>query len=70
MRIREAVTQAAQRAIPPEAVVRAVQHALTSARPRTRYLVGMDAKLRAWMVKWLPDRAQDRLLGWALKYPR
>src|SRR6185436_1445591 len=70
MRIREAVTQAAQRAIPPEAVVRAVQHALTSARPRTRYLVGTDAKLRAWMVKWLPDRAQDRLLGWALKYPR
>jgi len=70
MRIREAVIQAAQRAIPPEAVVRAVQHALTSSRPRTRYLVGTDAKLRAWMTKWLPDRAQDRLLGWALKYPR
>ena len=70
MRIRHAIVQAAQRAIPPEAVVRAVHHALTAAHPRTRYLVGTDAKLRAWMVKWLPDRVQDRLLGWALKYPR
>jgi NAD(P)-dependent dehydrogenase (short-subunit alcohol dehydrogenase family) len=68
-RIREAVAQAAQRAIAPEAVVRAVHHALTAPRPRTRYLVGSDAKLRAWMVKWLPDRVQDRLLAWALKYP-
>ncbi len=70
IRIREAIAQAAQRAIAPEAVVRAVHHALTAARPRTRYLVGTDAKLRAWMVKWLPDRMQDRLLVWALKYPR
>ncbi|HSL04141.1 MAG TPA: SDR family oxidoreductase [Nitrospiraceae bacterium] len=70
VRIRAAVAQAAQRAIAPEAVVRAVHHALTASRPRTRYLVGSDAKLRAWMVKWLPDRVQDRLLSWALQYPR
>jgi NAD(P)-dependent dehydrogenase (short-subunit alcohol dehydrogenase family) len=70
IRIREAIAQAAQRAIPPDAVVQAVHHALTATHPRTRYLVGTDAKLRAWMVKWLPDRVQDRLLGWALKYPR
>jgi NAD(P)-dependent dehydrogenase (short-subunit alcohol dehydrogenase family) len=70
IRIREAIAQAAQRAIPPEAVVRAVHHALTASRPHTRYLVGADAKLRAWMVKWLPDRVQDRVLAWALKYPR
>ena len=70
IRIREAIAQAAQRAIAPDAVVRAVHHALTASRPRTRYLVGSDAKLRAWMVKWLPDRIQDTLLVWALKYPR
>ena len=69
-RIREAIAQAGQRAIPTDAVVRAVHHALTASRPKTRYLVGGDAKLRAWMVKWLPDRVQDRLLTWALKYPR
>jgi NAD(P)-dependent dehydrogenase (short-subunit alcohol dehydrogenase family) len=70
IQIRKAIAQAAQRAIPPEAVVRAVHHALTASRPHTRYLVGSDAKLRAWMVKWLPDRVQDRVLAWALKYPR
>lgn len=70
IRIREAIAQAAQRAIAPDAVVRAVHHALTASRPRTRYLVGSDAKLRAWMVKWLPDRIHDMLLVWALKYPR
>lgn len=70
IRIREAIAQAAQRAIQPDAVVRAVHHALTASSPRTRYLVGSDAKLRAWMVKWLPDRVQDQLLTWALKYPR
>ena len=66
IRIREAISQAARRAIPPDAVVRAVHHALTASRPHTRYLVGTDAKLRAWMVKWLPDRVQDWLLTWAL----
>ncbi|HKO30271.1 MAG TPA: SDR family oxidoreductase [Nitrospiraceae bacterium] len=70
IRIREAITQATQRAIPPAAVVQAVHHALTASHPHTRYLVGADAKVRAWMVKWLPDRVQDRLLTWALKYPR
>jgi NAD(P)-dependent dehydrogenase (short-subunit alcohol dehydrogenase family) len=70
IRIREVIAQAAQRAIPTDAVVRAVHHALMATYPRTRYLVGTDAKLRAWMVKWLPDRIQDRLLAWALKYPR
>lgn len=70
IRIREAVAEAAKRAIAPDAVARAVHHALTASRPHTRYLVGSDAKLRAWMVKWLPDRIQDKLLLWALKYPR
>jgi NAD(P)-dependent dehydrogenase (short-subunit alcohol dehydrogenase family) len=70
IRIREAVAQSAQRAISPDVVVRAVHHALTAAHPKTRYLVGKDAKLRAWMVKWLPDRIQDTLLTWALSYPR
>jgi NAD(P)-dependent dehydrogenase (short-subunit alcohol dehydrogenase family) len=70
IQIRKAIAQAAQRAIPPGAVVRAVHHALTASSPHTRYLVGSDAKLRAWMVKWLPDRLHDWVLAWALKYPR
>jgi len=46
---------------PPSAVAEAVEHALVAPRPRTRYLVGGDAKLRA-RVQRLPDRLRDRVL--------
>jgi len=68
--VREAFGQAAARAIPAEAVVQAVLHALTARRPRTRYLVGRDAKLRALMIRWLPDRIQDWILKKVLNLPR
>jgi NAD(P)-dependent dehydrogenase (short-subunit alcohol dehydrogenase family) len=67
--VREAMSQAAARAIPPDAVVKAVLHALTAKRPKTRYLVGRDAKLRAMMLRWLPDRLQDWVLKKVLKLP-
>ncbi len=67
--VREAVGQAAARAIPTDAVVAAVLHALTARRPKTRYLVGNDAKLRAIMMRWLPDRLQDWILKKVLKLP-
>jgi NAD(P)-dependent dehydrogenase (short-subunit alcohol dehydrogenase family) len=69
-RIRERVNEAAARAIPPDAVVEAVLHALTAKRPKTRYLVGRDAKLRAVMLKWLPDRLQDWILKKVLNLPK
>jgi NAD(P)-dependent dehydrogenase (short-subunit alcohol dehydrogenase family) len=68
-RIRESVGQAAARAIPADEVVAAVLHALTARRPKTRYLVGRDAKLRAVMLRWLPDRLQDWILKKVLKLP-
>jgi NAD(P)-dependent dehydrogenase (short-subunit alcohol dehydrogenase family) len=68
-RMRETVDQAAQRSIPPDVVVRAVWHALTARRPKTRYLVGTDAKIRAFMRRWLPDRLQDWLLTKFLRLP-
>jgi NAD(P)-dependent dehydrogenase (short-subunit alcohol dehydrogenase family) len=67
--VREVVQGAAHRAIPVDAVVQAVLHALTAPRPKTRYLVGTDAKLRAFMNKWLPDRMQDWILKKVLKLP-
>ena len=48
----------------------AVHHALTAARPRTRYRVGRDAKLMWWVSKLLPDRALDALLERSLGLPR
>jgi len=68
--VRERVKQAEQRAVPPDAVVDAIVHALTASCPNTRYLVGADAKLRAFLTRVLPDRLQDRFLTWALKLPR
>jgi len=68
--VRNVVEQATARAIPCDAVSQAVEHALTAPRPKTRYLVGPDAKLRALMIKLLPDRISDKVLSWALKLPR
>lgn len=67
--VRARVAEAAARAIPPDAVSDAVVHALTAFRPKTRYLVGRDAKVRALMIKLLPDRWLDRLMTWILKLP-
>lgn len=49
------------KAAPVSLVADAVEHALTAAKPRTRYLVGPDAKRRA-RVQRLPDRLRDRVL--------
>ena len=62
---RTAAAKRSAKAAPPELVVRAIEHALTSGRPKTRYLVGRDAKIRA-TIERLPDRLRDRILTKAL----
>ena len=49
--------------LPPEHVADAVTHALTSRRPRIRYVVGRDARLRVAVQGLLPDRVRDWLLA-------
>lgn len=51
------IDETAKNATPPERVADAVMHALTAGRPRTRYLVGSDAKVGAFLRWLLPDRA-------------
>ncbi|NJN70296.1 MAG: SDR family NAD(P)-dependent oxidoreductase, partial [Nitrospira sp.] len=68
--VRKIVEEASKRAVSSDTVARVVEAALTASTPKTRYLVGSDAKLRALMTKLLPDRASDRLLSWILKLPR
>jgi NAD(P)-dependent dehydrogenase (short-subunit alcohol dehydrogenase family) len=46
---------------PPELVAAAVHRALTAWRPRSRYLVGKDARLMAALPRLLPDGLLDRL---------
>jgi NAD(P)-dependent dehydrogenase (short-subunit alcohol dehydrogenase family) len=48
--------------IPPLTVAKAIEHALTAARPRARYLVGLDAWLQALLVWLTPDRLLDFLI--------
>jgi NAD(P)-dependent dehydrogenase (short-subunit alcohol dehydrogenase family) len=52
--------------IEPREVAEVIGTALTTSRPRARYLVGNDAKQRAVMAKLLPARVMDRLIGRAL----
>jgi NAD(P)-dependent dehydrogenase (short-subunit alcohol dehydrogenase family) len=59
----EGARKAEERGIPPDRVAKAVEHALTSSRPKTRYLVGVDARVQATVRKWLPDRLVDRLVA-------
>jgi NAD(P)-dependent dehydrogenase (short-subunit alcohol dehydrogenase family) len=45
----------------PDVVARAVVRSLSAKRPRTRYLVGKDSRLLAFVARWAPDPVFDRM---------
>ena len=49
-----------ERGMEPHEVAAVIGKALTTSRPRTRYVVGSDAKRRARMAKVVPDRLVAR----------
>ena len=51
-----------KRAIPPERVAEVIHRALNARRPRTRYIVGNDARIAAVFSALLPDRLKDYIL--------
>jgi hypothetical protein len=57
--VRALVQKTADDAVSPDHVAKAVSHALTAKRPKTRYLAGRDARAIALMAKTLPDRLKD-----------
>jgi NAD(P)-dependent dehydrogenase (short-subunit alcohol dehydrogenase family) len=57
---RKAADFAAGHGIPPEHCAKVIEHALTSRRPKGRYLVGTDARLQA-TLSILPVRLTDRV---------
>jgi NAD(P)-dependent dehydrogenase (short-subunit alcohol dehydrogenase family) len=60
-KVREEAAGSARTALPVDAVVKAVEHALAARKPKTRYVVGRDA--RFWLLlNILPDRWRDRLI--------
>ncbi len=60
---RKASRSLAERGIPPARVAAAIEHALSAGRPRTRYLVGLDAKFQARAKIVTPARAFDRIVA-------
>ena len=63
--LRMAAGNSAQHASPTEFVTRAVVHAFTARRPRTRYRMGKDSTSRK-LISRLPDRWADALVAKAL----
>ncbi|HZS13768.1 MAG TPA: SDR family NAD(P)-dependent oxidoreductase [Candidatus Dormibacteraeota bacterium] len=68
-KLRRMTEKTAAAAIEPERVARVVEHALTARRPRTRYLVGADARMQA-AVRRVPDRARDAMIARTIGLPR
>jgi NAD(P)-dependent dehydrogenase (short-subunit alcohol dehydrogenase family) len=60
--VRKLARRTEDRGKPPDAVVRAIVHALTASRPRTRYVVGTDARIQIALARLLPDRAYDAVV--------
>ena len=64
--MQKVAAETAASGIPPEDVAKDVAHALTASKPKTRYLVGRDAKMRARIAKFVPDRVFDRMIARAM----
>jgi NAD(P)-dependent dehydrogenase (short-subunit alcohol dehydrogenase family) len=60
--IMEREGRAPKHALPPQRVAQVIAKALTVRRPKTRYIVGWDARLGIFLRHILPDRAIDWLM--------
>jgi NAD(P)-dependent dehydrogenase (short-subunit alcohol dehydrogenase family) len=57
-----AIKREAAKAVSTDVVVKAVVHALTARRPRTRYVVGANSGFQIGLARALPDRWRDSLI--------
>jgi NAD(P)-dependent dehydrogenase (short-subunit alcohol dehydrogenase family) len=64
--LQKVAEETAERGVAPVVVAKVVEHALTSPRPKTRYAVGRDAKMRIALTRVVPDRTMDRLIARAM----
>jgi hypothetical protein len=62
-KFRKVIEDTADRGIPPEKVAKAISHALESSHPRSRYLVGLDAKVQARLKLLIPTPVFDLIVG-------
>jgi NAD(P)-dependent dehydrogenase (short-subunit alcohol dehydrogenase family) len=62
-KFRKVIEDTAERGIRPEKVAKAIAHALESSRPKTRYLVGLDAQVQARLGPLIPTRLFDWIIA-------
>lgn len=65
--VRRATERLAREGLPPEAVAEVVGKAVTTRRPRARYVVGRQAQIQAVAARLLPDRLVDSFIARVLR---
>ena len=68
--MREAARKFEQAGIPPDEVAKVVEHALTSSRPKPRYVVGRDAQIQRVIAKVVPDSVRDVIVAQQMGLPK
>ena len=69
-RYRQVVRDTAERGIPADKVAARIQHALEARRPRSRYLIGLDAQVMARLKPLVPTPVFDWLIARAMGFPK
>jgi NAD(P)-dependent dehydrogenase (short-subunit alcohol dehydrogenase family) len=69
-RYRKVVQDTAERGIPTEKVAAKIEHALEARRPRSRYLVGIDAQVMARLKPFVPTLVFDWVIARAMRFPK
>jgi NAD(P)-dependent dehydrogenase (short-subunit alcohol dehydrogenase family) len=67
---RKSIPRAARMAAPVDGVAKTIEKALTTSRPRARYVVGGNARAQATLAALTPTAVLDRVLGLGLGVPR
>lgn len=67
-RIREESAKIPESGLEPDEIAKAIEHALTAGRPKLRYVVGRDAKLRLKVKALVGDRRFDALIARTLNW--
>ena len=67
---RKSIPRAARMAAPVDGVAKAIEKALTTGRPRARYVVGANARAQAILAALTPTAVLDRVLGIGFGVPR
>lgn len=63
-KMQKVMEKTAGRGIEPLEAAKVIETALTAEKPKTRYLIGRDAKIQARVKKLIPDRLFDRIIAW------